>query len=163
MMSDVNAKLLAAAELAYEALEDRYDGAPDAHCGWMVGALGALNNAIDEVRAQSEDDAQPVDTEWLQSLGFMATFLPAAEASRLALVVFSDPWVWPDGEVLLVYSDDGSYGFWERPLDADGEWHAFHNSFPKWKTRGDVRRWLGGLGQLPLRELPPSRLPHAER
>lgn len=149
-MSDVNAQLLAAADLAYEALEDRYDGAPDSRCGWMVEPLESLKNAIDEVRAQAADDAQPVDAEWLQSLGFMATFLPVSEESQLALVVYSDLWTWPDGDVLLVYSDDGSFGFWERPIDSEGEWHAFHNRFPKWKTRGDVRRVLGALGEMPL-------------
>jgi len=105
-----------------------------------------LNEAIPAAEAEIAKREKPVTEEWLQSVGFVATFLPVSESSQLALVVFDDKEMWPDGDVLLVYSNDGSWGFCERPIDKNGEWGAFHNNFKKLKTRGDVLDLLRVLG-----------------
>lgn len=102
--------------------------------------------AIAAARAQAADDAKPVDEEWLKSIGFFDIYLPVDSKKQLALIVFDDKWLWPDGDVLLVCHSDGSFGFWERPVRPDGDWHAFHNTFRKVSTRGDVRRLLTALG-----------------
>jgi hypothetical protein len=105
-----------------------------------------LSNSITAAEAEIAERERPVTEEWLQSVGFKATFLPASEDSQLALLVFDDREIWPDGDVLLVYSNDGSYGFWERPVEEYGEWIAFHNNFKKLKKRGDVLELLRILG-----------------
>lgn len=138
----VNQTLFDAAEQALLWIES-----DEATHGRQYGTGNALRAAIAAEEAEIAERKKPVTEEWLQSVGFMATFLPASENSQLALVVFDDKEMWPDGDVLLVCSSNGSWGFWERPIEENGEWVAFHNNFKKLKTRGnviDLLRVLGG-------------------
>ena len=148
-LEPVSVKLLAACERVATLIDNgllvakpMYEG-EDAITSDVIGEAKA---AISAAHAQAEDDVKSVDREWMMSIGFILVRLPVDNDPQLALVVFDDKWAYPDGDVLLVYSDDGSYGFWERPLDPDGDWSAYHNNFKKLLTRGDVRRLLFALG-----------------
>ncbi len=113
-MSDINQKLLGAAikiERAV-AIDDE---------GWSEERQN-LSDAISAFRTQAEDDAKPVDEEWLKSIGFVGAYTR--------------------------YSDGPSCWF-QQTKDGNSAsglnmWNNFSVAFPK--TRGDVRQLLAALG-----------------
>lgn len=94
-----------------------------------------LGIAITAARAQAEEDAKPVDEEWLKSVGFRDSTYPNG---------FGYMWLRTTGELELTVSKPRDRATWEQEeWICEGE-RVPHNLMPE--TRGDVRRLLTALG-----------------
>lgn len=91
------------------------------------------------------DDDEPITDQWWRTLA-PAWFATLDDEERLCLVVHSNEDEDPDYRALLVWVDDGSWGFWEQGRLTSELVNPHHNTFAKITTRGDVRRLCKALG-----------------
>lgn len=92
-----------------------------------------------------DDDRDAISDEWWRTLSH-AWFADLDGDEKLCLLVHDNIHDDADCRLLAVFSDDGSWGFWEQRRDTNELCNPHHNRFKPVKTRGHVRDLCRVLG-----------------
>lgn len=113
------------------------------------GILEMARHILSTVR---EDELEAISDEWWRTLSH-AWFADLDGDEKLCLLVHDNIHDDADCRLLAVFSDDGSWGFWEQRRDTNELCNPHHNRFKPVKTRGQVRDLCRVLG-IELKETP---------